>query len=87
MYKGKLPTNRKVSTNHRSMNLERQSHLLVVASMSRFESSRLFCREPPRLGQACVSLWSFESFEVRNLLPKSYVNICFASDIASWLTG
>jgi hypothetical protein len=64
MYKGELPTYKKVLTDQRSTNLEPQSHLLVVAYMSRVESLQLLHRDPHRLGKACVGLWSFGSFKV-----------------------
>jgi hypothetical protein len=82
-----LTTYRKVITDHHSTNLEPRRHLLVAAYMSRVESIRLPQKDPPRLGKACVDLWSFGSFEVQNLPPKSCVNICSACDIASWLVG
>jgi hypothetical protein len=51
MYKGELPTYKKVLTDQRSTNLEPQSHLLVVAYMSRVESLQLLHRDPHRLGK------------------------------------
>jgi hypothetical protein len=83
----KLPTYRKVFTDHRSMNSEPQIHLLAAAYMSQVESLRLLQKDPPRAGKACVGLWSFGSFEVQNLVPESCVNIHSKRDIASWLVG
>jgi hypothetical protein len=82
-----LTTYRKVLTDHRSMNSEHRSHLLTVAYMSRVESLQLIQKDPPRLGKACVGLWSFGSFKVRNLLPETCVNIHSVRDNASWLVG
>jgi hypothetical protein len=60
----KLPTYRKVLTDRRSMNLKPRSHLLTAPYLSQVESLRLLQKDPPRLGKACVRLWSFGSFEV-----------------------
>jgi hypothetical protein len=65
------------------MNSEPRSHLLAAAYMSQVESLRLLQKDPPKLGKACVGLWSFGSFKVRNLLPESCVNIRSMRDIAS----
>jgi hypothetical protein len=81
----KLTTYRKVLTDHRSMNSEPQSHLLIVAYMSRVESLQLLQKDPPRFQKPCVSLWSFGSIEVRNLPPESCVDMHSMRDIASWL--
>jgi hypothetical protein len=83
----KIPTYRKVLTDHHSMNSEPQSHLLATAYMSQVESLRLHQKDSPRLRKACVSLWSFGSFEVRNHLPENCVNICSVRDMASWHAG
>jgi hypothetical protein len=69
------------------MNSKPQSHLVTAAYMSQVESLRLLRKDPPRLGKACVGLWSFGSFKVRNLLPESCVSIRSARDIASWLVA
>jgi hypothetical protein len=53
MYK-RLPTYKKVSTDHRSKNLELQSHLVVAVFMSLVESLQLFQKDPPRLEKACA---------------------------------
>jgi hypothetical protein len=87
MYKRKLPTYKKVLTDHRSMNLEPRSHHLTTTYMSQVESPRLLGRDPPGLGKAYVGLWPFGSFEVQNLLPESCVTIRSAHDIASGLVG
>jgi hypothetical protein len=55
MYK-KLPTYKKVLTDHHSTSLELRSHLLVAVCMSQVESLRLFQKAPPRLGKAYAGL-------------------------------
>jgi hypothetical protein len=52
----KLPTYKRVLTDHHSKNLELWSHLLVVACMSRIESTRLLHKDPPKLGKVCADL-------------------------------
>jgi hypothetical protein len=69
------------------MNSEPQSHLLAAAYMSWVESLRLLHKDPPKLGRACVGLWSFGSFRVQNLLLECCVNVRSTRDIASWLVG
>jgi hypothetical protein len=76
-----------IERSHHSMNSEPRSYLLPAAYMSQVESLWLLRRDPPRMGKACVSLWSFGSFKVQSLLPESCVNICSACDITSWLVG
>jgi hypothetical protein len=55
MYK-RLPTYKKVSTDHHSRNLELWNHLLVAICMGLVKSLRLFQKDPPRLEKACVGL-------------------------------
>jgi hypothetical protein len=52
----KLPTYKKVLTDHCSKSLERQSHLLAAACMSHVESTRLLHKDSLRLGKACAGL-------------------------------
>jgi hypothetical protein len=56
MYNKKLPTYKKVLTDHRSNSLELWSHLLAAAYMSRVKSTRLLHKDSPRLGKACAGL-------------------------------
>jgi hypothetical protein len=52
----RLPTYKKVLTDHCSRSLELQSHILIAVCMSLVESLRVFQKNPPRLGKACAGL-------------------------------